>query len=352
MRTANASAPRRLHAEDSLANEAMRFERSARRALLQRVLVCVGCVVAAGCEAMVPYNWDSAEQTGERIELALESVPAQEAQVMQVSVPREGTRSALQVDPTLIEGRIGKLVARTAATSSRPPYSWGAKTAGDFYAAPPRLLEPLRPGAQVARIEVQPGVRGFRLERRLGDERATTLEFSIEPRADAYRVTLDRITVLYSRAKVADASWVNFWTRIPLLYGFAFDIARIFSSVVYGDGAVDMQIDLAFSSNWTDARGESHFAPFSVLGWTIPDVPLGGETLELHQASGWLPLPPPSVRETATGDLSFGQGHFTLWVLVTEQDELKQEYIAERSTLGQYFEEILGLLPVPVPTTP
>jgi hypothetical protein len=268
---------------------------------------------------------------------------------MQASMPREGTRTALHLDPNWIEARIDKLVSQAEALASRPPSSWGAKTAADFYAASPRFLDSPPSSVAGARIEVRPGIRGFRLERWLGTKRVTTLEFSIEPVEDAFRITLDRIKVRYSRAKVADTSWVNFWTRIPLLYGFFFDIARIFG-VEYGDNAIDMQVDLSFSSSWTDARGETHFAPIAALGWTVLDVPLGGGTREVGQSSGWLPLPPPSVRETAAGDTSLGQGHFVLWTLVTEQDELGPGFIEERQSVGSYIDNILGLLPIPLPS--
>lgn len=328
-----------------------RTTRSVRDACLRSILACVCVLLAAGCEAIVPYHWDSAEKDGERTELVLELLAAQDAKPMMVALPREGKRTALRVDPAMFEARLGKLLARTQSTSSRPPYAWGARTAADFYSVPPRAIGASGANPSVTRVEVKPGIRGFRLERWLGDQHATTLEFSIEPVDDAFRVTLDRITVHYSRAKVADCSWVNWWARIPLLYGFAFDVARVFS-VEYGDNAVDMQVDLAFSAAWTDAYAETHFAPIAVLGWTVLDVPLSGVVREVGESSGWLPLPPPSVREFEGATTTFGQGHFALWTFVTEQDELAQDFVAERKTVGEYFDEILGLLPIPMPPLP
>lgn len=314
-----------------------------------RIVLAGACLfLATGCEAIIPYNWDSAEKEGEHVELVLDQVSAQEAKPVVAILPREGTRAALQIDPGMFESRIGKLIAHTAAISSRPPSSWGAKAAADFYAAPPRVLGP---SATAERIELRPGIRGFRLERWLGKKRRTVLEFSLEATDDAFRVRLDRICVKYSRAKVADTSWINWWSRIPLLYGFAFDIARVFG-VKYGDNAIDMQVDVGFNANWTDARGESHFAPIAMLGWTVLDVPLGGGTREVGQSSGWLPLPPPSILATASGETSLGRGHIAMWTLVTEQDELAQEFIAERTTLGDYIDSVLGLIPTPVPSQP
>jgi len=313
---------------------------------LRALLLASVLGMAAGCEGMVPYHWDSAEKNGERTALRLEELGAGEAPAMNAIIPREGRRDCVQIDPRLFEIRIGKLVSRTAAASPRPPYSWGARTAADFYAASPRLLSPTAAGNGLM-VEVRPGIRGFRIERKLEDELATEIEFSVEPREDAFRVTLERIRVKYCRAKVADCSWVNFWARIPCLYGFAFDIARV-CGVEYGDNAVDMQIDLGVNSTWTDARGETHFAPIAFLGWTALDVPLG-DTKEIGESSGWLPLPPLSVREADEGPPEFGRGHLALWALVTEQDELSQEFIAERQSVGEYMDEVLGILPIPTP---
>jgi len=315
-----------------------------RRAGALGLLACL-----TGCEAMVPYHWDSAESEGERTALVLETVAAAEAPALDVNVPRSGVRAEVRTDPRIFESRLSKLIARSVATATRPPYSWGASAATDFYADTPRQLgNPASPAASV-QLEVRPAVRGFKLERWLKGEHATTIEFSVEPAQDAFRVTLERITVDYSRAKVADNSWVNFWTRIPLLYGFASDIARIFG-LEYGDDAVDMQIDVGFNSSWTDARGETHFAPIAVLGWTVLDVELGAGAIEVGTSSGWLPLPPLSVRQGPDGGLAFGRGHLALWSLVTEQDELSHDFVSERSSIGEYMDELLGLLPVPVPT--
>ena len=173
------------------------------------------------------------------------------------------------------ESRLQQLVGRIIALSDRPPSRWGAKTAGDFYAAAPRVLDSKTRGEHGVLVEVRPGVRGFRLERRLEGELVCGIDFSIEPKDGAFRVILDQLEMTYSRAKVADKGWRNWWARIPCIYGFYFDAEAVFG-VSYGDGAVDMQIDLEITSNWADASGDNHFAPLAVLSWTVPDVALGG----------------------------------------------------------------------------
>ena len=298
-------------------------------------------VVAPGCEAMIPYHWNSAEKDGERFALVID--PAQVAPTMQVVLPRDGEQPSLRVDPLLFQTRFGELLAHNVISAPRAPSMWGARSAGELLAEPPRPMDDSMRGTHGALFEVRPGVRGFRLQRWLEDELATELQFSLEPRGEAFLVTLDRITVTDCRAKVADKSWINFWARIPCLYGFWFDGARLVG-ISYGDNAVDMRVDLAFLATWSDVNGESHTSPLAVVGWTVPDVPIG-KTLELHQSGGWLPFVPPSASLGYTGATAYGRGLFSIEGYVTEQDDLSPTYLADRESVGQYFDEILGLIP-------
>jgi hypothetical protein len=134
---------------------------------------------------MVPYHWDFRRARRETTLLTLDTVPAADAQVLTVTVPSDGTRSGVQMDPRVIENRLSKLTARVASTSSRPPFSWGARTAADFYAEQPRVLGPADALPGSVRLEVKPAVRGFKVTRRLKGEMATEIEFSVEPAEDA-----------------------------------------------------------------------------------------------------------------------------------------------------------------------
>jgi hypothetical protein len=311
-----------------------------------------GCAMAAllfalaGCEAMVPYHRFSAWTDQERVRVVFDKVDAEHAEAITVIVPRDGKQPSLKGDPLDFEGRLGKLFAHTVSTSPRPPSYWIVKSSAEFYAAPPRPISPSARGEHGALVEIRPGIRGFHIERWMAGERACDIEFSVEVRDGAFRITLERVIMRYSRAKVADAGWRNWWTRIPLIYGLAFDVAAIFGTE-YGDGAVDVQVDLQFSSNWTDASGESHFAPLAILGWTVLDVPLGGEVRPVGQSGGWLPLVPPAVRDTVAGEPIFGRGQFTLMAFVTEQDELSPQHVEERRALGDFFDAIMSRLPIP-----
>jgi hypothetical protein len=307
-------------------------------------LALIACT--SGCEGLVPYHTLSAEYEEERTAIVLDTVDAEHASAFAVVLPRDGAQVAVRREPLDFETRIEALVGRIAASASRPPSAWGVKTAGMFYAAPPRVLDSTARGGRGELVEIRPGLRGFRFERWLASERVTTLEFSIEYAEAAFRITLDRITMHYSRAKVADKGWRNWWARIPCIYGFGFDIAALFG-MSYGDGAVDVQADLLFTSSWSDADGEHHFAPLAVLGWTVLDVKLGGKPHLVGQSSGWLPLVPPSILDAASVDARFGHGRYTLSALVTEQDDLSPQFIDERNTLGNYVDDILGLLPIP-----
>ena len=197
-----------------------------------------------------------------------------------------------------------------------------------------------------AMVEVRPGLRGFRIERWMGDERAADIEFIVEARDGAFRVTLDRIALRYSRAKVADMGWHNWWTRIPLIYGLAFDVARIFGTE-YGDGAVDVQINVQFSTSWTDADGENHFAPLAALGWTVLDVALGGEPHTVRQSSGWLPFILLAICDLSGDVPSYGRGRILLSTLVTEQDEMSPQFFVDLDSLSQFFDAVLSRLPIP-----
>ena len=317
--------------------------RSARRATRAALLAGLG-LLATGCEALVPYHWHSAEKDEERFALLVEPAdPA--APPQQVVLPHDGIHPSLRVDPTVFQTRISASVAHAAITSPRPPSLWGARTTGEFFAEPPRIVDPALRGKHGALFEVHPGVRGFRLERWLDDELATVLEFSLEPQADACRVILDRISVTDCRAKVADTSWWNFWTRVPLIYGLWFDGEALFG-LGYGDNAVDMRVDLIFTTTWSDVSGETYTAPLAVLGWTIPDVPIG-KPIELHQSGGWLPFVPPSASLGSAGGVTYGRGLFVVHGLVTEQDDLSPAYLIDRETLGAYFDDLIGLLPIP-----
>jgi hypothetical protein len=299
-------------------------------------------LLATGCEAMVPYHWHSAEKAGERFVMRV--VPADPAAPpQQVVLPRDGIHPSLRVNPAIFQARISDAVARAVITAPRPPSLWGARTTGEFFAEAPRIVEDGLRGTHGALFEVRTSVQGFRLERWLDEELATVLEFSLEPHADACRVILDRISVTDCRAKVADKSWMNFWTRVPLLYGFWFDGEALFG-VSYGDNAVDMRVDLIFTTTWSEASGETYTAPLAVMGWTVPDVPIG-KPLELHQSAGWLPFVPPSASLGAAAGTIYGRGLFVVDGLVTEQDDLSPAYVADRATLGAYFDDLIGLIP-------
>lgn len=310
-------------------------------------LLSLLALAATGCEALIPYNWHSAEVDGERFAMLIDA-PEVAAPTMQVVLPRDGEAPSLRVDPLMFQTRFSELLAHNVITDPRPPAMWGARSAGELLAEPPRMLDAAERGTHGALFEVRPGVRGFRLQRFLEDKLVTELQFSLEPRGEAFLVSLDRIAITDCRAKVADKSWVNFWARIPCIYGFFFDAARL-CTISYGDNAVDMRIDLVFLGTWSDASGESHTSPLSVVGWTVPDVPLGG-TLELHQTGGWLPFVPPSASLGHAGGTTFGRGLFVVEGYVTEQDDLSPAYIADRESMGQYMDYIVGLIPGwPVP---
>ena len=317
--------------------------RCARRAARAALLAVLG-LLATGCEALVPYNWNSAETDGERFALLVE--PADPAAPPQrVVLPQDGIHPSLRVDASMFQTRISASVAHAVITSPRAPSLWGARTTGEFFAEAPRIVESGPRGKHGALFEVRVGVRGFRLERWLDEELATVLEFSLEPHADACRVILDRISVTDCRAKVADTSWVNFWTRVPLIYGLWFDGEALFG-LGYGDDAVDMRVDLVFTTTWSEASGETYTSPLAVIGWTIPDVPIG-EPIELHQSGGWLPFVPPSASLGTAGGVTYGRGLFVVHALVTEQDDLSPAYLADRETLGAYFDDLIGLIPTP-----
>jgi hypothetical protein len=135
--------------------------------------------------------------------------------------------------------------------------------------------------------------------------------------------------------------------RVPLIYGFWFDGQALFG-MGYGDNAVDMRVDLIFTTTWTESSGETCTAPLAVMGWTVPDVPLG-KPLEVHQSAGWLPFVPPSASLGAAGATTYGRGLFVVEALVTEQDDLSPAYIADRATLVAYVDDLLGLMPNPGP---
>lgn len=295
---------------------------------------------------MVPYHRFSAEYEGERTAIVLDQVDAAHAPPVAVVVPRDGVHASFLRDPLSLENRLESLVGRAASNSSRPPTYWVAKTAGTFYAAPPRVLDSAPRGRRGELIELRPGVRGFRIERWLDDKRVSDIEFSLEFAENAFRVTLDRISMPYSRAKVADKGWRNWWSRIPCIYGFWFDIEAIFGAS-YGDGAVDMQIDLGFTSSSATADGDHQWTPIAVLGWTVLDVELGGATRVVGQSSGWLPLVPVSILDANRAEQRYGQGRFTLAAFVTEQDDLSPEYIEQRSSLSEFVNDVMGFLSVP-----
>jgi hypothetical protein len=313
------------------------------RRLAARVLVvALLAALATGCEALIPYHWHSAETDDERFAMVIE--PAEPSTPpLQVVLPRDGAQPSLRVEPLLFQTRFEELLAHNVVASPRAPAMWGARAAADFFAEPPHMVDVGAHGTHGALFEVRPGVRGFRLQRWLAKELATELEFSLEPRGDACLVTLERISVVDCRAKVADKSWINFWARIPCIYGFWFD-GEAAVGLGYGDNAVDMSIDLVFQATWSDTSGESHTAPLSVMNWTVPDVPLG-KPLEVHQTGGWLPFVPPSASLGSAGGTEFGRGHFTVEGYVTEQDDLSPAYILDRQSMEQYFDDILGLIP-------
>jgi hypothetical protein len=304
-------------------------------------------LAATGCEALVPYNWHSAELDGERFAMVVAAADAA-TPPMHVVLPRDGEQPSLRVDPLLFQTRFQELLAHNVITAPRPPTMWGARAAGELLAEPPHIVDDSPRGTHGALFEVRPGVSGFRLQRWLHEELATELQFSLEPRGEAFLVTLDRISVTDCRAKVADKSWNNFWARIPCIYGFWFDAERLFG-VSYGDNAVDMRIELVFLATWSDASGESHTSPLTVVGWTVPDVPIGSPFV-VHQPAGWLPFVPPSANLGHPGATEYGRGLFTVEGYVTEQDSLSPEYLADMQSMGQYVDDILGLVPgMPVP---
>src|SRR5262249_1164085 len=150
----------------------------ARRAPVAALLAGLG-LLATGCEAMIPYNWHSSEKDGERFEMVVEPADAN-APPYKVVLPRDGIQPSLRVDPLYFQSRISELVAHAVLTSPRAPSLWGARTAGEFFADSPRIVDSAPRGSHGALLEVRPGVRGFRLERWLDKELATVVEFSLE----------------------------------------------------------------------------------------------------------------------------------------------------------------------------
>jgi len=314
------------------------------------VVMALAALLCAGCEALVPSHHHSLQVDVEHATIVVEAADAA-APPLRVVLPRDASQPSLRVDPMLLQQRLNDLVAHTALTAPRPPSMWGARTAAEFFGEAPRLVDAGARGSHGALLELRPGVRGFRLERWLRDQRAAVLEFSLEPRGEAFRVVLDRITMDDCRAKVADASWRNWWSRIPLGYGFVFDVMELFGDG-YGDDALDMQVDVAFTATWSDASGESHTAPLAVMGWTVLDVPLHAGPLELGQAGGWLPIVPPSASLGSADGAEFGRGLFVVEAFVTEQDELAPAYLSDHDNLSEYFDDLLGLVPMPAAPIP
>lgn len=299
-----------------------------------------------GCEELVPYHTNSGEHEREEVHVQFRRPAEGTGPPVTVLVPSDGSQRFLPIDPSLLAMRLGNLLRDVAGGSERPPSGWSAVTTGELYRTPPTPKSGPQAGTDVVELELHPAIQGFTVERWVKGKLATTLDFSLVPASGAFRVVLDRITIHVCRAKVADMSWRQWWTRIPCLYGFGFDIARPFG-LDYSDQAVDMAIDLLFGATWTDAHGRSHTGAVSACHWTILDVPILGTPLEVDDAGGFLPPIPASVCGFDGAQPVWGLGNFTLHALVMEQDDMTAGTVKSRQQLVEFLQDLYSVLPIP-----
>jgi hypothetical protein len=240
-------------------------------------------------------------------------------------------------DPLVVDLLRDQLAVELSTVMRSPPVDWSGTVRAPCYAAP------ARPIGDRGAVALRPAVQGFTIERHARGAFATRLGFSLREADGLLEIVWDDVKMDYSRAPVTDASWNTWWTRIPMLYGFGFDVARLFGTR-YGDDAVDLRVDVTIKAAWTDGAGHVRRAVVGAAHWTQLDVPLGGPTLEIGRVGGWLALPPPSTVVAADGSVGLGQTHLLIEVTVTEHDDLGASYnsvrrisegLADQTFLGQ-----------------
>ena len=222
---------------------------------------------------------------------------------------------------------------------------------GEFYLAPPSYRD--------ARFEASLALGEFALERsaskkasllrawlplfgaRDAPERSAAFDFEVVPSScgDAFQILLTGAYLRHSKAKVFHPQWDHYWwTRIPLVYGFLYDLLNIFGVVEWGDGAIDIDIELKVEAVWVDSKNQGRRATLGLLRTRLSDVEIRSnceipDFSKRHgsgpedkcnalkgdevRSTGWLPAFPRSTYKQEP----WGLGNYTLTLKVSEFDE-------------------------------
>ena len=306
--------------------------------------------LCAGCALVFPGHPASEYTRNERLELR---VAPSESVGMKACVDAKGVAPLGIAD--LAPASVGFVIDQAARAlekeAGRFEAAYAITRSGEFYRAPPRYRD--------GRFEARLGLGRFALERsasrkasflralfsmpgaRIAPEKTAAFDFEVIPSTcgDAFQIVLTGAYLRRSKAKVFHPQWDHYWwTRIPLVYGFLYDALNVVGVMDWGDGAIDLEIDVSIDAVWLDSKQQGRRATIGSFRTKLSDVKIGSgcEIPEFSKrgqstagrdcnvlgegevrSTGWLPAFPRSTYQKE----AWGLGNYILSVRVSEFDE-------------------------------
>ncbi|TDJ01229.1 MAG: hypothetical protein E2O73_04565 [Deltaproteobacteria bacterium] len=341
------------------------------------ILLLCAASFCCGCSLLLPGHPASEYTKNERLELRVAPSDhfGERACVFPESLNQRDPKAIKAFIAQLAPAAAGLLVDQTSSAiqkeAERFEAAYSLTRSGEFYLAPPSYRD--------GRFQASLALGRFALERsankkpsllrawlpssaaREAPERVAAFDFEIVPSScgDAFQVILTGAYLRRSKAKVLHPQWDHYWwTRIPLGYGFLYDLLNIVGLIDWGDGAIDLDIELKVDAVWIDSKRQGRRATLGSLQTRLSDVEIGSDcripafperggsasdrdcnALKAGEArsTGWLPAFPRSTFDNEP----WGLGNYILSVKVSEFDEFAESVSGAATALGEQRTEIV-----------
>lgn len=247
----------------------------------------------SACSLVFPAHPDSDSRNEEKVSLTY--TPSDQRLEQPANIASEGTLGAESIIPLVAGYAIDFLGAELEKEKDRYEASFGASIC--LVATEGKVDDKRATGlGSSGRPEDSSKVGRLVLERLVGTESAARFEFVFDNQATAggaFRVTLDKLQLKRTRAKVLDGSWSRGWYTRLLLYGFLADVGALLRDS-YGDEALDINISMVVEVDvLPDKGGAIEKRRIGSLEWVLQNQPFGSTTAErlIKSDGGWLALP-------------------------------------------------------------
>ena len=341
------------------------------------ILTLCAAMCCSGCSLLFPAHPASEYTKSERLELrvAPSNHLGEKACAFPSSVDSSDPKAIQEFIPQLAPTAVGVLVDQASRALQREAQRFEAAysltRSGEFYLAPPSYRD--------NRFEASLALGKFALERsaskkasllrawlpfseaRAAPERVAAFDFELVPSScgDAFQVVLTGAYLHRSKAKVFHPQWDHYWwTRIPLVYGFLYDLLNIVGAIDWGDAAIDLNIEVQVDGVWIDSRSQGQRATLGSLRTRLSDVEIGSDCQipEFSErigskparrcnalkegevrSTGWLPAFPRSSYHKEP----WGLGNYILTLKVSEFDEFGESVSGAAAVVGKQREQIV-----------